>query len=66
MGPYLIQFLIDGEIIRKWASMTPPLVPRKGEKIIGEINTFRVAEVEYDYRLPDGVFILIYLERVLS
>jgi len=64
MGPYIIQFLIDGEIHRKWTSALVPLVPRRGEKILGEVNTYRIAEVEYDYRLPTGVIINIYLEKV--
>lgn len=63
MPPYLLRFYVNGEVHREWPSMTVPLVPRKGEKVLGRVDSYSVDDVEYEYLLPDGCIIHVHLEK---
>ena len=64
MGPFTIKFIIDGAVARSWQSMEVPLVPQRGSRMLGRVETYRVAEIDYEYLLPEGCIIHVYLEKI--
>lgn len=42
----------------------PPLVPRRAEKIVGASKKYVVTEVVYDFYVPNGTVINVYVEEL--
>lgn len=64
MGPYKIKFWHYGNIVREWdCGLLAPLVPRRGDRILGEEKTWVVSQISYEYFMPSGVDIHVYIEE---
>ena len=62
-GITTLKFWYANELIQSFSFAQPPAVPRVGEGIIGEENSYVVTAVAHEYFIPFQQTIHIYLEK---